>query len=247
MEVSLEKKKENNNCLNCSPDCCQFSKGCSFCKLFGIGLLAFLAVIGLYYLVNMSTGSKIIPPKPPAAIKEKLNGDYQWVWASEEDKGKYEKINEITWNRIVTSKYAGFEGKKAVEKMTKGCQLPPGKYLRVEGGLCGVGVWLEIGSKRIDSLEALKKILFPINSEVKAISLVAATTSGLESNQEDIPDGHFLITDGVFFIQLVKKNIFGCGCHQPTGVIYKVTEAGEIQEVASEKEGPCSGPVMCVD
>ncbi len=180
-------------------------------------------------------------------IKEKIVGDYQW-----DDLNLKAQYSNISWNKITTYKLSGFSPNTALtEKRTEGCEgRGDGSYLRVEGGMCGVGYWLEKSNgDKINTLEKLVSNFAPIENETEAASFMAIMQADLKIDASGIPEGHTLtITDG-FLVQLVHENTFGCGSHKPTGVIFKITNGGDIQRIASEKEKqPLPGePVMCVD
>ncbi len=192
-------------------------------------------------------------PKPDGttnggqSTKEKISGDYQW-----DDQSLRIQYSNASWDKIATYKLAGFSPNTALtEKRTEGCGgRYNGSYLRVEGGMCGVGYWLEkTNGEKLNSLEKLVSNFAPIENEAEAVSFAAVTNGDLKIDESGIPEGHVLAISGGFLVQLVYNNTFGCGSHKPTGVIFKVTNDGNIQIIASEKQKPPlpGEPVMCVD
>jgi hypothetical protein len=174
---------------------------------------------------------------------EKLTGDYTW-----EDQTLQEEYQDALWNKIESGRLKGFST-SFTEKKTEGCGAQDkNEYLRIEGGLCRVGVWLEdTQGNKINSVEKLKETCAPIESEEEAISYLSLMRSDLKIGESDIPQGHSLtITDG-FLIQLVYKNTFGCSNHKPIGYIYKVSKNGDFEQVATEQVDETTGPQMCVD
>lgn len=167
------------------------------------------------------------------------------------------------WNKIATNKLAGFSPKIAlVEKSTEPadrnskehCKEPAtvlrreSSYLRVEGALCGEGFWLEDSSgEKIDSFEKLLSRFGPIETEAEAVSFVGSTKEDLKINRNGVPEGHTLIIKDGFLVQVVYQNTFGCGSHEPSRVIFKVTRTGEIQKIDSEASKPAKGPTLCAD
>ena len=181
------------------------------------------------------------------SIKEKIVGDYQWDYSNLES-----QYSNISWNKITTYRLAGFSPNTALtEKRAEGCEARDGgNYLRVEGGMCSVGFWLEkADGERIDSLEKLASNFSPVENEAEAVSFATITNSDLEIDDSGIPEGHVLAISDGFLVQLVHKNTFGCGSHEPTGVIFKVANNGNIQRIANEKSKPPlhGKPELCVD
>lgn len=181
------------------------------------------------------------------SVKEKIVGDYEW-----DNPSLKTQYSNVSWNKITAHKLAGFFPKATLsERKTEGCEgRGDGSYLRVEGGLCGVGYWLEgSGGVKIDSIEELKGQFSPIDNEAEAVSFVAVTNEDLKIDASGVPDGHTLSVDNGFLVQLVRNNTFGCGSHEPTGIIFEVSKTGEIQRVAFEKQKPPKPgePVLCVD
>lgn len=202
-----------------------------------IGLVILVGTVG-YFMVNQST------PIKEKIAKEKIVGDYQW-----NDTVLQTQYSNIFWNKITISRLAGFSPQTALSERKTDCrQDGGGSYLRSEGGLCHVGFWLEDSSgQKVDSLEKLALRFAPVENESEAVSFVAAVHGDLKTGVNEILEGHTLtIADG-FLVELTRKNTFGCGSHEPTEVIFKISPSGEMQEIASEKEKPASGPILCVD
>lgn len=181
------------------------------------------------------------------SVKEKVAGDYQW-----ENTTLQSQYSNTLWNKITTYKLSGFSPKTSLtEKKTEGCGgRGDGSYLRIEGGLCGVGYWLEDSSgTKIDSKEKLATRFAPVENEAEAVSFIVVTQGGLRIDASGIPEGHTLAISDGFLVQLVYKNTFGCGSHEPTGVIFKISQNGEVLRIASEKQKPPKPgePVLCVD
>ena len=131
-----------------------------------------------------------------------------------------------------------------------GGKVQNGSYLRIEGGLCGVGYWLEDSNgMRIDSKEKLTTRFAPIENETEAVSFVAVTRGDLKIDATGIPEGHTLTIGDGFLVQLVYNNTFGCGNHEPTGVIFKISQSGEVLRIAFEKQKPPKPgePILCAD
>ncbi|MDD4901747.1 MAG: hypothetical protein PHE24_01290 [Patescibacteria group bacterium] len=212
--------------------------------LVGVVVVAVLANLGFYWYQRTKYKKEIIPLN---FIGEKVAGDYQWTDTTLE--AKYAKV---PWDKIIATKLVGLSyGGPLVEKKTDGCGASDGgDYLRIEGGLCATGYWLEDSNgTKIDSKEKLAARFAPIKSETVAASYVAVTQSSLVLDEDGIPAGNTLtITDG-FLVQLFYGNAYGCGTHQLTGVIYKVSSSGEIKQIAAEKEKPPQPgePIICVD
>ena len=182
-----------------------------------------------------------------ASNKEKISGDYQW-----DDMGLKSQYSDAYWNKIATHKLSGFLPKiSLIEKSTEGCGgWTNGSNLRIEGGLCSVGYWLEESNgARIDSKEKLVSRFAPVENEAEAISFVSVTQGDLRIDTSGIPTGHTLSTSEGFLVHLVYQNTFGCGTHEPTGVIFRISRKGEFSTVAYEKpKSPKPGePILCVD
>ena len=180
-------------------------------------------------------------------MKEKIVGDYQW-----DNVNLQSQYSDSSWNKILTYKLAGFLPKTSLtEKKTEGCSgRGSDSYLRVEGGLCGVGYWLEDSSAtRIDSKEKLIARFGPVENEAEAVSFITVMQGGLQIDPSGIPTGHTLTVSDGYLVQLVYKNTFGCGSHEPTGVIFKISQNGEVLRIASEKQKPpkLGEPILCVD
>ncbi len=208
-----------------------------------------------YGIVNSGTPSTTgygrVGPKTRAKLNEVYGGgitsfgDYQW-----DDQALKVKYSGTSWNKIATNRLAGFDSTTITEKRTtEPCgNWQSGNYLRIEGGLCRVGFWLEDSTgTKIDSPQKLTSRFAPVENEAEAISFVAVTQGDLKVDINDIPEGHSLVIADAFLIQVVGKNTFGCGSHQPTGIIFKVARTGDIQRIAVEKEKPSSGPILCAD
>ncbi len=179
--------------------------------------------------------------------QEKIVGDYQWT-----DTTLRSQYSKVLWNKITTQKLAGFSPNASLtEKKTEGCgNIYTDSYLHIEGGLCGVGYWLEDPNGiRIDSKEKLAVRFVPIENEAEAVSFTATTQGGLKINASGVPEGHILTVNDGFLVQLVYHNAFGCGSHEPTGVIFKISKNGEIRQIASEKQKPPKPgePTLCID
>ena len=197
-------------------------------------------------IVKPRTSTEVSKPVSPEIYpKERIAGDYQW-----DDLGLQSQYSDALWNKITTSKLDGLSPRiPIVEKNTGECgKIGSDSYLRIEGGLCGVGYWLEyLSGERIDSKEELTLRFAPIENEAEAASFVAVIRSGIKINSGDVPEGHTLIIDDGFLVHLVDLNIYGCVVHEPTGIILRVTRNGEVTKVASEKQKPTTQLVPCVD
>lgn len=196
---------------------------------------------------------------------EKLNGQA----LSERDNKAVESNTNLlwdtveVWNKISTGKLEGFSPKTSlVEKSTEPenrnskehCKEPAtvlesgGNYLKVEGALCGVGYWLEdTEGIKIDSFEKLISRFGPVETEAEAVSFVSTTKEDLEINKNGVTEGHTLTIKDGFLVQVVYQNTFGCGSHESSRVIFKITRRGEIQKIAFEEPKPGSGPTICAD
>lgn len=166
------------------------------------------------------------------------------------------------WRKISYGRWAGFGSSyKLSEGRTKGCDGYDNKasYLRTEGGLCRVGYILYARRTdyilKVDSLEKLKEVFGPVDSEAEAVSFVTSVipdlqfvTSRAAAGYERLV-GYTLPIDGGYLVQTLQKNTFGCGDHKPTGVMFKVTDGGDVQKIASEKPKPPRGdvPILCID
>jgi len=175
-----------------------------------------------------------------------LKGDYTW------NKGTENLYKDVSWNPITETKLSGLAlTDKITENKTEKCisdyELP---YLRTEGGMCGIGYWLEINENnvvtKVDSLEKLKAKFAPIDSELEAMSYVAVVTGDLYIYQDVLKGNTAGVEDG-YLVNLTHNNTFGCGQHEPTGAVYKVTKEGTIENMAFEKEPLSLKPEMCVD
>ncbi len=213
-----------------------------------------LVIAGVFLLIGLGVGGFFLFSKTKGttdseqSIQEKVIGDYQW-----DDVNLKTQYSNVLWNKIANHKLAGFSPKAGLaEKSIEGCGADYEKYLRVEGGMASVCFWLEKNNgEKINSLEKLVGNFAPVENEAEAVSFVAVTESDLKIDASGIPQGHVLtITDG-FLVQLIKKHTYGCGNHKSTGVIYKITEDGNIQQrlVAFEKGNISGGPKtgICVD
>jgi hypothetical protein len=174
-------------------------------------------------------------------------GEYEW-----KNETLQVQYGKVSWNKIVVHKLAGFSlVTPLVEKRTEGCNaIPYDAYLHVEGGLCGVGYWLEdLKGTKIDSKEKLLALLGSIDNEAEAMSFVVETQRGLIVGAQEVPEGHTAVVRDGFLVQAVYSNMYGCRDHRPIGVIFKVSKSGEIEQVASEKMKPLGPdePIICVD
>lgn len=179
--------------------------------------------------------------------KYKISGDYLW-----DDQKLNTQYSNASWDKITTNIIAGFSPNIALtEKSTEDCLgRDTESYLRIEGGLCGIGYWLEkTNGEKLNSIEKLVANFAPIENEAEAVSFVAVTNGDLKIDNRGIPEGHVLAIPGGFLVQLVKRNHFGCGGHKPTGIIFIITNNGEVKRVAHEKEKPSPDwmPKICVD
>ncbi|MFA5050913.1 MAG: hypothetical protein WC499_02245 [Patescibacteria group bacterium] len=207
-------------------------------------ILIAIAVCGIYWYQNIKFKNGIDGEK---FNQGKITGDYQW-----KDKTLQSQYAKVSWNKITTSRLTGFSPNiPFTEKKTEGCgNVYNGSYLRIEGGLCGIGFWLEDSDgNKIDSREKLSNLFAPIDNEAEAMSFIAITQSNLKIDESGMPEGYTSAIDDGFLVQLVYNNMFGCGNHEPTGVIFKILKNGEINQIASEKEKPLKPgePVLCVD
>jgi len=175
-----------------------------------------------------------------------LKGNYKWT------EGTESLYKNVSWTPITSTKLSGLVTQGTIEeKKTEKCitdyEL---KYLRTEGGLCGIGYWLEINENntitKIESLEKLKEKFAPIESEQEAMSYIAVINGGLSIENNILKGGTAKIENG-YLVNLIHNNTFGCGQHEPIGVVYKITTSGEISSVAFEKEPFSLKPEICVD
>lgn len=161
------------------------------------------------------------------------------------------------WHKIGTDKLTGFSPKITLNERStaNGEHCKDGasalresnKYLRVEGALCGVGYWLEDSSGlKIDSIEKLTNRFGPVETAAEAVSFVSNTQADLKIDN-GVPEGSTLTIKNGFLVQLVRKNTFGCGSHQPSKVIFKVTKIGEIKAIAFEGPNLTNSPSICAD
>ena len=211
-----------------------------------IGVVVIAAIVGggIYWCQNIKFKKDINNEK---FTQGKITGDYQW-----KDTTVQSQYSKVSWNKITTSRLTGFSPNISLtEKKTEGCDNAyADSYLRMEGGLCGIGFWLEDSSgNKIDSREKLLDHFAPIDNEAEAMSFIAITQGGLKIDESGIPEGYTSIVNDGFLVQLVYNNTFGCGNHKPTGVIFKISKNGEINQIASEKQKPSKPdePVLCVD
>jgi len=182
-----------------------------------------------------------------------------YEWTNSSLKSQYANV---VWSTITTTTLEGltqsvdFYGTRPNlslrEKKSDNCGGWNISYLRKEGGLCIVGYWIEIENEmglKIDSKSKLVARFAPVENEAEAVSFVALSESNLKKNSNGIPEGHVLRIPGGFLVHLVYTNTFGCGVHEPTGVIFQVSQAGEITKIAYEKlRDPRPGErVLCVD
>ena len=211
--------------------------------IISVVIIAVIVGGGIYWRQNMEF-------KNGDAIQQEIIGDYQWRDASLQS-----QYSDVVWNKITTSELVGFfPSVSLTEKRTeysKSCaSRDTGSYLRIEGGLCGIGYWLEDPSgSKIDSREKLIARFAPVESEAEAVSFIAITQGGLKTDVNGILDGRTAVIDDGFLVQLVNVNAYGCGTHQLTGIIFKVLKNGEFQWVAGEKQkSPKPGEsVLCID
>lgn len=202
---------------------------------------------GIYWWQNMNLQSG---NSAENSAQEKIAGDYQWT-----DKTLESQYADVLWNKITTGKLTGFS--PAIPLTEEKTDYPKicanrdtGNYLRIEGGLCGVGYWLQDSAgNKIDSREKLAGRFVPVESEAEAVSFVVVTEGGLVMNSDGVLVGHTLSVDGQFLVQLAYSNAYGCGNHEPTGVIFKVLKNGTFQQVAAEKQKPLKPEesTLCVD
>jgi len=196
---------------------------------------------------NLAVSLLLILSISGCGTTNELKGNYTW-----ENKTKETLYKNVSWTPITSQRLSGLSPKdKITEMKTEKCisdyDTP---YIRTEGGLCGIGYWLEINdgksTTKIDSLEKMKKQFTPIKNEIEAISFVAAISSDLYVI-DGIPKGNTAKVDNGYLVNLVHNNTFGCGPHEPTGAIYEISENGTIENLAFEKEPFSLKPEMCVD
>jgi len=212
--------------------------------LIGAVVIAVIVGSGIYWYQNIKFEKE---DDGGNFTQEQIVGDYQWT-----DTILRSQYSKVLWNKITTPKLAGFSPNTSLtEKKTEGCgNIYTDSYLHIEGGLCGVGYWLEDPSgMRIDSKEKLAARFVPIENEAEAVSFAANTQGGLKIDASGVPEGHTLAISDGFLVQLVYRNAYGCGSHEPTGVIFKISKNGEVRQIASEKQNPSKPgePVLCVD
>jgi len=180
----------------------------------------------------------------PASILQVDAGQYKW-----QGENGAEKYKNVIWNKIKENRLSGLtsvgdvvaERKIACRWSDEPCYSLISKkdeYLRVEGGLARKYYFLTItknGELQIlKSLEELKKFFVPVDNEVEAMSFIAVTENDLKRNENDVLVGETAVSDDGYLVKVVKNNTFGCGRHDPQGVIFKVTKGGEITGVAIE-------------
>jgi len=180
------------------------------------------------------------------SAKEPIGGSY--TWDSKDDASRYDKAK---WAPITTTRVEGFAPLQLVEKKTEGCGSGnKGSFVRREGGLCTIGVWLESKGKpavKINSVEKLRARFAPVESEAEAVSFVSVLIPDLKWKDPEMLLGHVIAADDGYLVQAVAKNTFGCRTHAPTGVIFKVSRDGTVKQIAVEPEPEPVGPTMCVD
>jgi len=223
-------------------------------KLIFIPLIIIVGVIsGLWYFLEFDENSGENLNLPEIIIENankdgKLNGDYSWGTVAIAE--KTQAANAV-WTAIKSSVLSGISPSlHPVEKRTEGCQGFSETVLRMEGCMCQIGYWVEVTQKGkvnlIDTDLKLKELLLPIDSDAKAVSLVALTKRDLNINQS-IPAGHTLAIKDGYLVQIVENNFCGCSTHQPNGAIYKVTKSGEVTQVATEVVPVIDAPEVCID
>lgn len=208
-----------------------------------ISLVVIAAIAGgIYWWQNME-------PKSGDIIQEGV-GDYQW--SNEALKSQY---SDVLWNKISTNNLDGLSPSIFLtEKKTdypKICANPDvDSYIRIEGGLCGMGFWFEDSSgNKIDSREKLIARFAPMESEAEAVSFIAIMQGGLKTDVNGVLEGNTAVLDDGFLVQLFYVNAFGCGSHKLNGVVFKVLKNGEFRQIAAEKQkSPKPGDfTICID
>lgn len=220
----------------------QNQKGSAGIVIISIAALIVIAVCGIYWWQNAEPEN--------ANIVQGGVGDYQWS-----DEALKSQYSNVLWNKINTNNFAGLSPSVSLtEKKTdfpNVCANPDvDNYIRIEGGLCGVGFWFEDPSgNKIDSREKLTALFAPIESEAEAVSFFAITQGGLKADVNGVLEGNTAVIDDGFLIQLSYVNAFGCGDHKSTGVVFKVLRNGEFRQIAAEKqESPEPGDsTICID
>jgi hypothetical protein len=190
-----------------------------------------------------SSGAAVQVVSPPAALR----------WRSPEEGARWAGG---PWRPIATGRLAGLApGAGAGWEKRERCQGDavagePG-CLRRDGGLVCFCAWLEVpGRGPVRSAEALRAAFAPVESEAEAVAFVAAQVPDLApaGGVDTLAGATRAVEDG-FLVQVVRQNTFGCGSHEHTAVVFQVTRAGELVEVAAEPTRPRApgAPRICVD
>lgn len=178
-----------------------------------------------------------------------------YVWYSKTDEIRYAGV---LWNKIIISKLDGLTPKLAVSekriKLSDDHSGPlPGsftRFLMTDGGGDGAGYWLEVYDNslvnRIDSLDKLKEVFGPVDSEAEAVSFVGATTRYVKAEENGNIEAYTAIVSDGYLVRVMLIGTRVCGNiksnSKQSSVVYKVSKSGDIQEVASE-----AGPMMCIN
>lgn len=170
-----------------------------------------------------------------------------YVWEDNNNKDNYQNLR---WKIIDSSISKGLDG--LWEGKTRGIheREEQEKALKREGCLRGRYFYLSekklINPQRIYNFQELKTKFLPVENENEAVAFVASTTSDLVYLHDKKLLGYTAVTKDGYLVQVVDKNTCGCGSHEDTGAIYKVTKSGEITLLATTPF-KSRGLDVCVD
>jgi hypothetical protein len=163
-----------------------------------------------------------------------------------------ESTPPISWQTTTESRLAGLPRTVTEEVVLSNdspCTYPmPEVFLRREGGLCPVVFQLRFNGRIIDSKAKLKSTFAPVETELEAMSFVAATENDL-AMANGVLVGGTARGDNEFLVKVMRNNTFGCSYHEKSELIFEVARSGDIS-LLSEKILPGTGQyhgVVCVD
>ncbi len=176
-----------------------------------------------------------------------------YIWFNENVKNEF---TSVSWNKITTDSLDGLpwligSGWEEDYKCSAGIT----ESLRIEGGMSSVHFFITKTAGmvktplHITSSVELKKLINPIDSTAKAVSLIALTQRDLARNDYKLV-GYVAPFSEDYLVQSVRLNTFGCRNHRPQQVIFLVSRSGDIQKAAEEMLSPEPnglGPYTCVD
>jgi hypothetical protein len=170
--------------------------------------------------------------------------------AAPQSPGRAGPVAAGKWVPITIKRLEGLRPVQKIEAESTRCKDARPACLRREGGmLCHCNDLVLPDRTRITSPEGLKAAFAPVASAAEAADFVALQQGDLAVGGDGIITGHTYETEGGYLVQVVRRNTFGCGSHEPTGMVFKVSRAGDVTKVSEDPPPPKdpTRPNVCVD